>query len=136
MLKLLLRWLGVAGVLAGGVAIAATFAIGGAGPVSKDGDTPALQGGMQPLSLVENEEYRYGADLFNAGFFWEAHEAWEGLWLAHGRKGPVARVVQALIKLAAAGVKIREGQPAGARTHTASWHVATAVALAMSMNPG
>src|SRR6187397_946840 len=62
MLKLLLRWLGVAGVLAGGVAIAATFAIGGAGPVSTDGDTPVLQGGMQPLSLVENEEYRKLAD--------------------------------------------------------------------------
>src|SRR5215208_1578770 len=63
MLKLVLRWLSVVGVLAGGVAIAATFAVGGAGPVSKDGDTPAVVGGAQPLSLVENEEYRYESDL-------------------------------------------------------------------------
>ncbi|WP_165234210.1 DUF309 domain-containing protein [Aquisphaera insulae] len=66
-----------------------------------------------------SEAYLRGIELFNAGYYWEAHEAWEALWLAHGRKGPVARIVQALIKLAAAGVKIREGQPAGASTHAA-----------------
>jgi uncharacterized repeat protein (TIGR01451 family) len=63
MLKLVLRWLSIVGVLAGGVAIAATFAVGGAGPGSKDGDTPAVMGGAQPLSLVENEEYRNLSDL-------------------------------------------------------------------------
>ena len=63
MLKGLLRWFSVAGVIAGGVAIAAAFAVGGAGPVSTDGDTPVVQGGLQPLSLVENEEYRDLSDL-------------------------------------------------------------------------
>ena len=48
MLKLLLRWLSVAGVLAGGVAIAATFAVGGPGHVVTDGDTPVLQGVCSP----------------------------------------------------------------------------------------
>ncbi len=62
MLKGLLRWFSVAGVIAGGVAIAAAFAVGDAGPVSTDGDTPVMLGGTQPLSLVENEEYRYIAD--------------------------------------------------------------------------
>jgi hypothetical protein len=62
-------------------------------------------------------EYRRGIDLFNAGFYWEAHEAWESLWHAHGRRGPIAEVLQALIKLAAAGVKVREGRPGGVRTH-------------------
>ena len=55
--------------------------------------------------------------LFNAGYYWEAHESWESLWHAHGRRGPTAELLQGLIKLAAAGVKVREGRPAGVRTH-------------------
>jgi len=61
--------------------------------------------------------YLRGVDLFNDGYYWEAHEVWEALWHAHGRRGPVADVVKALIKLAAAGVKVREGQPHGVATH-------------------
>ncbi|HKM55100.1 MAG TPA: DUF309 domain-containing protein, partial [Isosphaeraceae bacterium] len=56
---------------------------------------------------------------FNAGYYWEAHETWEPLWHAHGRRGATAALIQALIKLAAAGVKIRERKPQGARTHAA-----------------
>jgi len=56
-------------------------------------------------------------ELFNAGYYWEAHEVWEGLWHAFGRQGAVADVVKALIKLAAAGVKVRERQEHGVRTH-------------------
>jgi uncharacterized protein len=58
-----------------------------------------------------------GITLFNAGYYWEAHEAWEGLWHAYGRRGRSADVVKALIKLAAAGVKVREGREQGVRTH-------------------
>jgi hypothetical protein len=58
-----------------------------------------------------------GAALFNAGYYWEAHEVWEGLWHAYGRRGVLADVVKALIKLAAAGVKVREGQEHGVRVH-------------------
>jgi hypothetical protein len=59
-----------------------------------------------------------GAELFNAGYYWEAHEVWEGLWHAYGRHGAEADVVKALIKLAAAGVKVREGQEHGVRVHS------------------
>ena len=65
----------------------------------------------------ECEEYLFGFDLFNAGYYWEAHEAWEGLWHAHGRSGPVADLLKGLIKLAAAGVKVREGQRHGVTVH-------------------
>jgi predicted metal-dependent hydrolase len=58
-----------------------------------------------------------GVLRFNAGYYWEAHEDWEALWHAHGRAGPTADVLRALIKLAAAGVKVREGRPAGVQTH-------------------
>jgi hypothetical protein len=61
--------------------------------------------------------YLRGVELFNAGYYWEAHEVWESLWHVHGRRGAIAHVVQALIKLAAAGVKVREGRPGGVRTH-------------------
>ena len=60
---------------------------------------------------------RVGADFFDAGFYWEAHEVWEGLWVELGRKGPAALLVQALIKLAAAGVKELQGQPEGVLRH-------------------
>jgi hypothetical protein len=58
-----------------------------------------------------------GAELFNAGYYWEAHEAWEALWHAYGRSGPSADVLKAMIKLAASGVKVREGQEHGVRIH-------------------
>ncbi len=58
-----------------------------------------------------------GVALFNAGYYWEAHEAWEYLWHSHGRKGPQADMLKGLIKLAAAGVKAREGQAHGVSVH-------------------
>lgn len=41
-----------------------------------------------------------GVDLFNRGAYWEAHEAWEELWLVAGPE--LRRFVQGLIQLAAA----------------------------------
>jgi hypothetical protein len=72
---------------------------------------------LEPDRWTENRPYLYGIDLFNAGFYWEAHEVWESLWHAAGRRGPVADFLKGLIKLAAAGVKHREGVPNGVRTH-------------------
>lgn len=68
--------------------------------------------------LAKNTDWLYALDLFNAGFYWEAHEAWEGFWHALGRTTPAAKFVQGLIHLAAACVKIREGKPAGVKSHT------------------
>ena len=65
----------------------------------------------------QSPRFRRGVALFNAGYYWEAHEVWEGLWHAYGRHGVLADVIKALIKLAAAGVKVREGQEHGVRVH-------------------
>lgn len=65
----------------------------------------------------ECESYLWGIDLFNCGFYWEAHEAWEAAWIDVGRKGEIADFLKALIKLAAAGVKVREQNAAGVRRH-------------------
>ena len=62
-------------------------------------------------------DYLYGIDLFNHGFYWEAHEAWEGLWHACGRRGVTANYVQALINFAAAGFKARWGNVRGVRAN-------------------
>ena len=65
----------------------------------------------------ENEVYAYALDLFNHGFYWEAHEAWESLWHAAGRRGSTADFLKGLIKFAAAGVKAREGRAKGVKLH-------------------
>jgi hypothetical protein len=61
--------------------------------------------------------YLFGFDLFNHGYCWEAHEVWEGLWRGCGRQGAVADFLKGLIKLAAAGVKRAQAQPAGVQSH-------------------
>lgn len=66
----------------------------------------------------QSVEYRHGIDLFNHGYYWEAHEVWEGLWHAAGRVGPLAQVLQGLIKLAAAGVKTTAGSEQGRQRHS------------------
>lgn len=73
--------------------------------------------------LAENGDWRTcraylaGMDLFNYGYYWEAHESWESLWIALGRQGAQADFIKGLIKLAAAGVKAREGRPEGVARH-------------------
>jgi hypothetical protein len=77
-------------------------------------------GGRQtrpPADAADPGLFRRGVELFDAGYYWEAHEAWEALWHAAGRRGPTADVLRGLIKLAAAGIKVRERREAGVRTH-------------------
>ena len=81
------------------------------------GKPPERPPAPDPRRWQESRAYVRGVDLFNHGFYWEAHEAWEGLWHACGRTGPTADFLRGLIKLAAAGVKVREGVPAGALGH-------------------
>ncbi|TSA82566.1 DUF309 domain-containing protein [Deinococcus detaillensis] len=51
-------------------------------------------------SAQSSQEWNEGARLFNAGLWWEAHEAWEGRWLIAA--GEERAFLQALILLAAA----------------------------------
>ncbi len=72
---------------------------------------------IDPPRWAESREYLAALDLFNHGYYWEAHEAWEGLWHGCGRQGTTADLLKGLIKLAAAGVKVREGRPVGVERH-------------------
>lgn len=74
-----------------------------------------------PDDWPDCEPYLYGIDLFNHGYFWEAHEAWETVWLAAGaRETQCGRFVQGLIQLAAAQLKRVIGSSGGARSLTAA----------------
>src|SRR5688500_11645065 len=64
---------------------------------------------IDPERWQQSQPYLFGFDLVNRGFYWEAHEVWEGLWHACGRSGPTADLLKGLIQLAAAGVKVRQG---------------------------
>ncbi len=61
------------------------------------------------------EQYHYGVDLFNEGYWWECHEVLEALWHAAGIGTPAGHVLQAIIQCAAAHLKTRTGQLNGAR---------------------
>ena len=61
----------------------------------------------------DNEDYLFGVDLYNHGYLWEAHEAWEGLWHAAKHDGHQREHLQGLIQCAAACLKVRMEQPRG-----------------------
>ncbi len=81
------------------------------------GAAPGVCAAPESSRWRECRPYLYGLDLFNHGYYWEAHETWEQIWHVAGRRGPMADFFKGLIKLAAAGVKVREGRTAGVRSH-------------------
>ena len=67
------------------------------------------------------EPYLYGIDLFNHGYWWEAHEALETVWLAAGQKSTqCGKFVQGLIQLAGAQLKRFVDEPRGTQSLTKS----------------
>ena len=54
-----------------------------------------------------NELFKKGLDDYESGEYFEAHEAWEGLWIAAVRNSSEHRFLQGLIKCGAALLKIR-----------------------------
>lgn len=73
---------------------------------------------LAPADWARSTAFLYGIDLFNHGYYWEAHEAWEGLWRAAPDPEATA-MLHGLIKLAAAGVKARSGNLRGVARHAA-----------------
>lgn len=78
---------------------------------------------MKPLVAEQwayNRHYLLGLDYFNHGYYWECHDEWDRLWKASVQDSPVGRFLKGLVKLAAAGVKVREKSIHGVRRHAAS----------------
>lgn len=67
------------------------------------------------LASAELTAFRYGVDLFNAGCWWEAHEAWELVWQRCRRTSALGKLLQGLILLAAAQLKGSQRRAAARR---------------------
>jgi len=68
---------------------------------------------LPPARWRSNTPYLWGVDLYNHGYLWEAHEAWEALWHAAKPDRIQALYLQGLIQCAAAWLKIGMAQPRG-----------------------
>lgn len=58
------------------------------------------------------ERFHEGVELFNRSLFFEAHEAWESIWLEC--RGEAREFISAMIQLAAAFLHLRRGNERGA----------------------
>ena len=65
------------------------------------------------------EDYLYGVDLYNFGYWWESHEVFEALWHGAGRSTMEGQFFRAVIQIAAANLKRAMGcnQPARRLCH-------------------
>jgi len=59
---------------------------------------------------------RVGAELFDAGRFFEAHEAFEAHWRNCPRGTNASNLLQGLVQCAAAALKLQRGELRGARS--------------------
>lgn len=75
---------------------------------------------LNPAAWYESRSYLLGLDLFNFGYYWEAHDEWDRLQRVSGPDNTVGRFLKGLVKLAAAGIKVRERSIHGVRRHAAS----------------
>ncbi|MGH7202327.1 MAG: DUF309 domain-containing protein [Planctomycetaceae bacterium] len=69
---------------------------------------------------ADNRNFLLAMDYFNHGYYWEAHDEWERLWRVCGPETTVGRFLKGLVKLSAAGMKVRESSIHGVRRHAAS----------------
>ena len=80
---------------------------------------------LEQLASFENSQwqscnaYLYGIDLFNHGYWWEAHETLEAVWVAAGRQTQTGIFIQGLIQVAVAHLKKLQGH------HDLAKHMAT-----------
>ena len=71
--------------------------------------------GMNARGLSADATWRYGVDLFNARYYWEAHEAWESLWADARRDSATAEAIKGLIQVAASLLVLHLGREAATR---------------------
>ena len=73
------------------------------------GNAPETVAEFDPERWQTCDLYRYAIDLLNYGYWWEAHEALEALWIAAGRHSPTGRFLQGLIQIGVAMLKRHQG---------------------------
>lgn len=60
---------------------------------------------LVPGEWQDREDYLFAVDLYNYVFWWESHEAFEGLWRQSPQNSPARNFFQGLIKISAAFLK-------------------------------
>ena len=71
--------------------------------------------GPRPEGGPGDDAFRHGVDLFNNGYWWEAHEAWEAVWMGLAPNSAQRHGIQAMIQVANCFLKIAMGQGRAAR---------------------
>jgi len=71
------------------------------------------EGEMMKVVPLDESAVEKGIDLFNRGEYFDAHEAWEGLWF-RAQDAREKRFLQGLIMAAGAFVHAKKGECAGA----------------------
>jgi hypothetical protein len=69
-----------------------------------------------PADWRSSEDYLFGCDLYNHRYWWEAHEAWEGLWQLTDRRSAQGRFLKSLIQVAACHLILHMGKPQAVET--------------------
>ena len=67
--------------------------------------------GMTVCELVQTDAWHAGLLYLEKGYFWEAHEMWEPIWMRTRVGSPERELVQGLIQLANAHLKARMNRP-------------------------
>lgn len=70
---------------------------------------------LTPAALAGCDAWAAGWQYLRDGYFWEAHELWEPVWMALPAGSPARGLVQAMIQIANAGLKLRMGRPRAVR---------------------
>ncbi|MFQ5734518.1 MAG: DUF309 domain-containing protein [Planctomycetaceae bacterium] len=75
---------------------------------------------LTPDNWAENRNYLLAIDYFNFGYYWEAHDEFDRLLRASDAESLAGRFLKGLVKMSAAGLKVREHSIHGVRRHAAS----------------
>ncbi|MEZ5932092.1 MAG: DUF309 domain-containing protein [Alphaproteobacteria bacterium] len=94
-----------------------------------------LSATQSPAELASSTAFRSGLEAFHAGYYWEAHELWEAVWMYLPPASAERQLLRGLIQLANAGLKRRMGRPAAALRILALADAALAEATGRNLPP-
>ncbi len=73
--------------------------------------TETARPGMTPAALAASDAWRGGWHYLETGYYWEAHELFEPVWMALPPNSAARAFVQGAIQVANAALKARMGRP-------------------------
>lgn len=69
-----------------------------------------LDAEMDIAALTASAAFRGGRDAFDQGYYWEAHELWEAVWMCLPPASAEKHLLRGLIQFANTGLKRRMGK--------------------------